>query len=38
MAFFAKPRPVKLMLAVKKVEGGQCLLLEAAYFSLQFSF
>lgn len=37
MALFVKPRPIKLMLAIENVEGGQCLLLGGAHFSLQFS-
>lgn len=32
MALFVKPRPVKLMLALEKVEGGQCLLLKGTHF------
>ena len=32
MALFVKPKPIKLMLALEKVEGGQCLLLGGAHF------
>lgn len=37
MALFVKPRPVKLMLVLEKVEGGQCLLQKGHTFSPQFS-